>query len=156
MRSRESFGLVIQIVLCSISMWYDCETQPHKEVYAQTQLLQCNLQRVLRAGCDSWIQILLRRPLSNAVVVELVRHAGLKILHEDTLWVRIPPAVPNFKCVCDSTVECQTSSFLHFKGCFVFQSERVYPLIIPWWDSSLVWWTTIQRGSRLVVLAPFL
>ena len=33
----------------------------------------------------------------NAVVVELVRHAGLKILHEDTLWVRIPPTVPNFK-----------------------------------------------------------
>ena len=38
--------LVIQIVLCSISMWYDCETQPHKEVYAQTQPLQCNLRRV--------------------------------------------------------------------------------------------------------------
>ena len=33
----------------------------------------------------------------NAVVVELVIHTGLKILHEDTLWVRIPPAVPNFK-----------------------------------------------------------
>ena len=103
-----------------------------------------------------WFKSCSAARFQNAVVVELVRHAGLKILHEDTLWVRIPPAVPNFKCVCDSTVECQTSSFLHFKGCFVFQSERVYPLIIPWWDSSLVWWTTIQRGSRLVVLAPFL
>ena len=41
---------------------------------------------------NEFLQVIMQ--FQNAAVVKLARHTGLKIPHEDTLWVQIPPAVP--------------------------------------------------------------
>ena len=81
MTSWTIYALVIETPGSELGIFWTC--------HPNSALFNFNVVRGFKSCSADHIQ--------NAVVVELVIHTGLKILHEDTLWVRIPPAVPNFK-----------------------------------------------------------
>lgn len=49
--------------------------------------------------------------MRNGDVVQLARHTGLKILHEDTLRIRTPPSLPVNKG--DSRISYSTTKVTH-------------------------------------------